>query len=201
MRCYYASIKLYEEDIMKKILIVLATFGVGFGSQLIANTIVTYVHPKTGGVALDWCKTFSNGCGKPAADYFCKAKGHRWAVSFAREDNIGYTRIIKTGQICHNSTCDGFKYIKCRKKVLTVKKTFKHFKWPKISGVALDWCYTYANGCGLKAANEFCKSKGYWKGAKSFAKEDNVGYTKIIRTGQICNNAGCDTFKYIDCKK
>ena len=185
---------------MKKLLTVLAIFGFGFSPQLSASTTITYVHPKTGGIALDWCKTFANGCGKPAADYFCKVKGHRWAISFAKENDIGYTKILKTGQICNAAFCDGFKFIKCRKKVIKVPH-FKRFKWPKVGGVALDWCYTYGSGCGYKAANEYCKSRGYWKGVRSYAKENNVGYTRIIRTGQICNNATCDTFKYIDCKK
>jgi len=42
---------------------------------------------------------------------------------------------------------------------------------------------------------------GISKGVKAYSKENNVGYTKIIRTGQICNNAGCDSFKFIDCKR
>jgi hypothetical protein len=182
---------------MKKFLVVLAILGVN--AQ--AGSFITYIHPKVGGIALDWCKTWAHNCGKPAADYFCRVKGHRWAVSYAMDQDIGYTKILKTGQICNAPFCDSFKYIRCRRKAPVLLPKVKRFKWPKVGGIALDWCYTYAHGCGYKAANEFCKTRGYWKGVKSYAKENNVGYTKILRTGQICHNAGCDTFKYIDCKK
>jgi hypothetical protein len=181
---------------MKKLMIVMfIVMGLGVMSTATAGNTVVITHPKVGGVALDWCKTWAAGCGKPAADYFCKARGYGKAVSFKKEADIGYTRIMKTGQICNSPGCDSFKFIKCS------KSNYKRFVRPKYQGVALDWCYTWASNCGTKSANEFCRSRGYPKGALGFKKENNVGYTKIMRTGQICNAPGCDSFRYIDCKK
>ena len=170
------------------------------------STVKKFTNPKISGVALDWCKTWGQGCGKPAADYFCKKRGYDRATIFRIEKDIGYTRIIKSGQICNSPGCDSFKFIQCKKadyKPLNKpnKVAHKRFNKPKYKGVALDWCYTWGDKCGAKSANEFCKSRGYPKGARNFVKENNVGYTKIMRTGQICNSPGCDSFLYIDCKK
>jgi hypothetical protein len=62
---------------------------------------------------LDWCLTWASDCGKPAADYYCKTKGHAQATGFKIDENIWKTRILKTGQKCTDPECDGFKYIDC----------------------------------------------------------------------------------------
>jgi hypothetical protein len=185
------------------ILLVLLTF-VTVPEVKAADTI-TYSYPHIGGVAMDWCKTLGKGCGRPAANYYCRARGHLYAVSYAKDNNIGYTRVIKTGQICNAPGCDGFRYITCRRSSHPVPapavKGIKRFHYPKIGGVALDWCYKFGKKCGYTAANAFCKSRGYWKGTAGYEKRDNIGYTRIFRSGRICNAPGCDGFRYIDCKR
>jgi len=177
------------------IIMALTMISLGMTSSASAADTVKIFNPKVGGVALDWCKTWAVNCGKPAADYYCRSKGHKKSVGFQKENNIGYTRILKTGQTCNAPGCDSFKSIKCEKKPL-----FKRFNQPKTQGVALDWCYTWASNCGAKPAKEYCKSKGYPRGEFRYRKANNVGYTKIMRTGQICNSPGCDSYQYIDCK-
>jgi len=192
------NINAREFIMMKLIASVVMMMGLGMMNSVFAAPTVTYTNPKASGVALDWCKTWATNCGKPAADYFCQRKGHKKSVLYSKENNIGYTRILKTGQICNFPGCDSFKYIKCKKKSPV---QFKRFTNPKYQGVALDWCYTWASNCGKKPANKFCKWKGYNKGVYRFKKRNNIGYTKIMRTGQICNSPGCDTYRYIDCKR
>lgn len=184
---------------MKKLIGILLFMSIGLGamSSAVAAPTHTFKDPKVSGVALDWCKTWATKCGKPAADKFCRVKGYNKSVAYKKENNVGYTRILQTGQICNSPGCDSFKYIRCEKKPVR----FKRFTSPKYKGVALDWCYTWASNCGRKPAREYCKAKGYPKGVFRFKKKDNVGYTKIMRTGQICNSPGCDSFRYIDCKR
>jgi hypothetical protein len=74
---------------------------------------VTYSKPMAGGRRLDWCLTWAVDCGKPAADYYCKKKGHSGVVNFAIAEDIGKTRILKTNQKCTEPICDGFKFITC----------------------------------------------------------------------------------------
>lgn len=72
-----------------------------------------FVNPKIGGVRLDWCRIWANQCGAPAANEFCQGKGYNVAVNWKKANNIGYTRIITSGQICNHPDCDGFKRVRC----------------------------------------------------------------------------------------
>lgn len=72
--------------------------------------------PKADGIALDWCLTYGKDCGQPAADYFCKTKGYEKSVGFKILEDVGYTKILKTGEICKADYCDSFKYVKCTTK-------------------------------------------------------------------------------------
>jgi len=181
---------------MKKLMVViLIVMHFGFISNLSASDTIKIDNPKIKGIALDWCKTWGVDCGKPAADYFCKYKGYEESILFEEEHDIGYTRILKTGQICNDKFCDSFKFITCK------KQNYKRFLQPKYKKIALDWCYIWGHECGSKPANEYCKIKGYTKGVLRFEIENDIGYTIIMRTGQICSSKFCDSFKYIDCKK
>ncbi len=74
---------------------------------------VTYNYPRAGKWHLDWCLSYGADCGKPAAEYYCKAKGHGHAKAFEIDENYGKTRIMKSGEKCTDQSCDGFKYITC----------------------------------------------------------------------------------------
>jgi hypothetical protein len=62
---------------------------------------------------LDFCQQWGSACGKPAADAFCKTKGHDGSASSEIDPDIGRTMIIGSGAICTDPTCDGFKQIQC----------------------------------------------------------------------------------------
>ena len=72
------------------------------------------------------------------------------------------------------------------------------FLKPKIQGVRLDWCYKWAQFCGQAAAEAYCAAKGF-NDAKGFEKDDDIGYTRVIGSGQICNDPNCDGFTYVKC--
>ncbi len=75
-----------------------------------------FVKPKQQGMRLDLCVNWGEGCGQPAANAFCKAKGWDHAASYAVANNIGQfvpTRLIGTGAVCDQDFCDGFKVITC----------------------------------------------------------------------------------------
>lgn len=76
----------------------------------------TFFKPKIGGVRLDWCRVWANQCGAPAANQYCQSKGYSHAVSFTKKNNVGNftnTKVIGTGQICFDATCDSFAKIRC----------------------------------------------------------------------------------------
>ena len=75
-----------------------------------------FYNPKHNGYRMDWCRTFSNECGKPAAVAFCKSKGFQTAVSHKQAYNTGkQTMTIGQNSICdpRHTRCDGFKKIVC----------------------------------------------------------------------------------------
>jgi hypothetical protein len=74
---------------------------------------------------------------------------------------------------------------------------------PKIDGYRLDWCYKWGIQCGEAAADRFCKSKGYDQSV-NFAMAADIGAstpTKLLGTGQICEDDFCDGFAKITCER
>jgi len=90
-----------------------------------------------------------------------------------------------------------------------VKKSGKHktgvtkvFNSPSISGYRLDWCKVWSSQCGKPAADEFCKQQGFTNAIR-WEIDPDIGLhspTKIIGTGEICDQGFCDGFRYIECE-
>ena len=76
------------------------------------------------------------------------------------------------------------------------------FPRPRIDGMRLDWCLTWARDCGRPAANAFCERRGF-EAAMDFSNEPNVGVREPTRliTGQICNGDFCNGFGFIACTR
>jgi len=167
-------------------------------STSFANEKIRYNAPKVRGIALDWCRIFENQCGQPAADAFCRSKGHLKASSWLKWNNPGF-RTITIGQnsICnpHYHRCDSFKNVVCEAKTKT-------FIRPKHNGYRLDWCKTFASQCGKPAAQAFCRAKGYGSVVSYTKKNNSPTETMTIGENSICNSRyhRCDTFKAIKCK-
>jgi hypothetical protein len=80
------------------------------------SDVVRIDEPQVDGLLLDWCRSFSNKCGQPAADAFCRASGHRRSVRFQQWVSPRKpTRTIDGGGVCDDPGCDSFKWIECRK--------------------------------------------------------------------------------------
>jgi hypothetical protein len=159
------------------------------------------------GYALDWCLTWGEGCGKPAADKYCQSGGYDKSTAFEIWENLGKpTRLIGSNQVCDDAgLCDSFKSITCMKASApptpddgddTESVTYNK---PKAGGRRLDWCLTWATDCGKAAADFFCEKKGHDE-AKAFKIAEDIGKTRILKTGQKCSEPGCDGFKFITCE-
>lgn len=159
----------------------------------------TYNQPMHGGKRLDWCVNWAQGCGKQAADAFCKAKGFDKTTAFSIDHNIGQsspTRLIGTGAVCDQGFCDGFKKVTCQKTV----QTANYYK-PMWNGDRLDLCLNWGQGCGKPAADAFCQKKGFAK-SNGFTIDHDIGAmtrTRLISTGAVCDMNFCDGFKKITC--
>jgi hypothetical protein len=72
---------------------------------------------------------------------------------------------------------------------------------PKIGPDRLDWCVNWGTGCGEPAATAWCKSNEYDHSVDSIQAVD-IGAatpTKLIATGEVCDQAYCDGFASITC--
>jgi streptogramin lyase len=87
----------------------------GFAGIECVDTLTTTNAPTADGRPVDWCLTYGQSCGQPAADRFCQVEhGADWvAVGFTQATNVGPTTILGDGSVCHGTECDGFAYIDC----------------------------------------------------------------------------------------
>ena len=77
----------------------------------------------------------------------------------------------------------------------------KSFENPQFGGNRLDWCVNWGTGCGEAAATTWCKSIGYDVAIESKPAVD-IGAstpTKLIATGEVCDQSYCDGFTSITC--
>jgi hypothetical protein len=83
---------------------------------------VRFDEPTWDGYPLDWCLTFENECGKPAADYWCQLNGYDSAIGFNKWESLDtLTKLPLTSEICDPAVhipCDSFTYITCVTKIV-----------------------------------------------------------------------------------
>ncbi len=77
----------------------------------------------------------------------------------------------------------------------------KAFDSPKLGENRLDWCLNWGTGCGEEAATAWCKTVGFDKAVDTKQAPD-IGAsmpTKLIATGEVCDQSYCDGFTSITC--
>jgi hypothetical protein len=186
--------------------------GLVFQSSAFADE-VTYNKPKLGGYRLDWCYKWATQCGEVAADRFCQKQGYEGASVFSKANDIGGatpTKLLGTGQVCDDDSCDGFKSITCENSdevddpdPPAPAYIDKDFLKPALNGQRIHYCFKPSGGCGKKAADAFCDIQGYDE-AISFAQSNvllGAKAPRFIGSGQICTGLNCVGFKGITCRK
>ena len=91
------------------------TIKLGSECEQIDSREQTFMNPIINTRRVDWCKTWGQGCGEPAATYFCEKQGFIRARVWEEAKNIGNTLVLGDNRICTPSDCDGFKSITCVK--------------------------------------------------------------------------------------
>lgn len=77
----------------------------------------------------------------------------------------------------------------------------KTFENPMIGTNRLDWCADWGKGCGADAATAWCKSNAY-DHSVAVEQAPDIGAsapTKLIATGEVCDQSYCDGFASITC--
>lgn len=155
------------------------------------------------GARLNYCDSTNQICGSKLADKYCKLMGYDKVLNNEIAYNLGYTHALPHKTHCNNLSCNGFKYINCMRSLVKSRPASYYYRQklfvsPRWQHHRIDWCYTQRSGCGLKAANSFCKRVGFMK-AKSFIKEQPLSCTKHIGSDQLCLGSTCSGFKTIVC--
>jgi hypothetical protein len=76
-------------------------------------SVRNYFAPELDGFRLASCLAGNEGCGKPAADAYCRAQGYETAVLFQREA-AAETVTHGDGGRCSGPNCVAFRQIKCQ---------------------------------------------------------------------------------------
>lgn len=84
--------------------------ALGFVEPAAASQVRNFFLPEVEGHRVDACLS-DGGCGKPAADAFCRAEGYDRAMIFQREPFTA-TKVIDSGQSC-SGACTSFRQVKC----------------------------------------------------------------------------------------
>jgi hypothetical protein len=174
----------------------------------------TFSAPRYGDNRLDWCLRWSTNCGKPAADAFCLRHRYAEASSFAIARGVSPTRLIGTRQICTGSFCDSFASITCVRPIRTGV-----FANPNLDGHRVDACWTWIDEpaplvgyrkvgrppCGRRAADEFCRRKGFRGGSRQFEMDWEpyiYGTTIFLGRPAVCrgHRDSCYGFQQIICR-
>ncbi len=170
--------------------------ALGWSAGMLAAGDHTYNQPRWFDDRLDWCLTWGNDCGKPAADNFCKRRRFSSAGDFAPDPGIGHTRVSGTNQVCDGSFCTGFRFITCIG-AIPADRVFANPVW---KGHRLDNCLTWGTNCGKPAADAFCRSEGLADSIYSVVDpEPGRSSTRLIGTDQICDQDFCVGFQMITC--
>jgi hypothetical protein len=77
----------------------------------------------------------------------------------------------------------------------------KTFENPMIGTNRLDWCMDWGKGCGADAATAWCKTNAY-DHSVAVQQAPDIGVsapTKLIATGEVCDQSYCDGFASITC--
>lgn len=74
----------------------------------------------------------------------------------------------------------------------------REFAQPMLDGVALDICRDPGTNCGKPAADAYCRKQGMAESLAHKARE-NAPPTRIIGSGKVCEEPGCDRIDWIRC--
>ena len=181
---------------MRKFLsIVILSTGIGLSLQSMQPAFAgtaTFTNPTVNGYGLDYCREWSQDCGKPAADTYCQQQGYDQAIDFQWIQGNQQTRVITSGQVCDGAQCDRISSVTC-------SRATEVFANPTVNGYGLDYCREWSQDCGKPAADAYCQQQGYDQ-AIDFQWIQGNQQTRVITSGQVCDGAQCDRISSVTCR-
>lgn len=72
-----------------------------------------FMLPRFENYRVDWCYEDKKGCGRRAANAFCRQLGYARSKGYEKSTTIAATRTIGSGALCFGPNCNGFERITC----------------------------------------------------------------------------------------
>ena len=72
-----------------------------------------FAFPRFDNYRVDWCYKQHKGCGRRAANSFCRHIGYRRAKAYEKEAHVPATRTLGSQALCFGQACSGFSRITC----------------------------------------------------------------------------------------
>ncbi|MDF1645404.1 MAG: hypothetical protein P1U61_00265 [Legionellaceae bacterium] len=69
--------------------------------------------PRIENYRMAWCYKEKKGCGRRAADAFCRQQGYLRSKGYEKSTEVAATRTIGSGALCFGQACNGFGRITC----------------------------------------------------------------------------------------
>ncbi len=160
-----------------------------------------YREPKYRGKRVSRCLTEGKGCGRKAADEFCRLEGYRSATSQERWRDVGPTVWLGNMRTCNKRSCDAMKNVQCSYQPPRNDdgaNREREFRNPQHRGYPVSRCLYRGEGCEAEAAREFCRLNGY-REMRYFRVVEDIGPTIRLGSQQLCNKRSCDGFSDITC--
>ena len=128
----------------------------------------TYSEPTYLGDQIHYCLATS-GCGKAAADAFCKLEGYQNALTFKLQQDparIATARVLDSGEVLHAPQAMPFTLVKCWRK--SDAPTSVLFGTTGLKAIALPRTCSIGEDCRKEAADHFCHEKGFSLGSVNY---------------------------------
>ncbi len=169
------------------------------------NAYRSFWYPTYHGQRLDYCSVDRNTCGEKIATRYCQLMGYEKAVQQVIAHNVGLTHNLDKKMRCQGWTCNGFKLIKCAKKIVhrpaaNYYYRQRAFAFPRYDHYRIAWCYENQDGCGQRAATSFCRRMGYLKSSE-FKQQLHVDATRALGDQRLCFGSQCAGFSRIVCSR
>lgn len=159
--------------------------------------------PKVRGAALDHCAEFGRNCGRGGAELFCRAEGFARAQSWDTFQ-ANRTYVAGSNRFCNGGFCTGFSQVTCEAGVTATPRPIdpvpdpgRTYRFPKVSGLAIDHCAQFGRDCGRGGADQLCRSQGFERA--SDWETFQAGQTFVIGSNRRCTSGNCTGFSRVTC--
>lgn len=158
-------------------------------------------HQDGNGLRIDWCHRWSQDCGKPSADAFCRSQGYAGASSFEKLITGSFTWIAGDQQICLGPGCGVLADVTCAQPTAPPSAPAQvTIGQPRVNRLPLANCHLPSSRCGQASADAFCRAAGFAR-AERFGGSPEGTRSVHMGDGSVCDGPQCRALSDIVCSR